>query len=150
MLHIRDTYQKQKGMSLIELVAAMGISSLILLTTFLFYNFGIKAYRNELDKLYVHQNARQALYVLSDNIRNSKTTRIVTRRKIEIINQGGEKIYFSLENGSLYRIKNFIKNPVASLNELSFSKPRNRDYIEIEVIVKKGKQSYKLKTKATP
>lgn len=127
MLHIRDTYQKQKGISLIELVVSVGISSFILLTTFLFYNFGIKAYRDELDKLYVHQNARQALYVISNNIRNAKTARIVTRRKIEIINQRGEKLYFSLENGSLYRIKNFTKNPVASVDKLSFTKPQNRE-----------------------
>lgn len=149
LLHIKDAYH-QKGLTLIELVVSIAISSIILLATFSFYSFSVKSYRDELDKLYVNQNARQALYVLSDSIKNAKTARTISRKKLEIVNRKGEKIYFSLENGTLYRIKNFGKNPVASLNKLYFNQPKNRKYIEIKVVVKKGKQSFKLETKSTP
>lgn len=151
MLHTKNIPgRSQKGTTLIELVVSVAISSIILLTAFHLYNFGVKAYRNELDKLYVNQNARRALFVLSDNIRAAKSAHIVNSKKIEVINQKDERINFLLENGTLYRVKHAIKNPIINLSDLQFSKPPNRNYIQIDVIVEKGKQSYKIKTKVTP
>lgn len=150
MLHIKSVHKLKKGFTLIELVTSIAISSIILITAAHLYNFGVKAYRNEFDKLYVNQNARRALFVLSDNIRKAKSAHILNSKRVEIIDRKNEKIGFLLENGTLYRVKHSTKNPITTLADLKFSKPCNRTYIQIEVVVTKGEQSYKLKTKATP
>lgn len=144
-------FKRQRGFSLIELVAAIGILSIIVTSSVFLFNSTNKVSYHLEDEMFVHQNARQALMWLSANIRRAKSAEIVSQDKIKLrLYWNNEMITFYLKNNVLYTEKNGGVNPIAQLNALRFTRPEGANYIEIEMQCIKNDCSLKLITKVTP
>lgn len=150
LLHIEGKFKNSQGYTLIELLAVITLSSMLFISVFSLYAFGVNTYTEYLDKLYVQQNARHALFVLTDNIRMAKDISFLSKDRITIMMFNGNEITFLFKNGVLYRESNFIKNPIAYINTLSFAKLQDKHSIEIELSCAKRRQIYNLKTIITP
>lgn len=129
LLHIGETTKNQRGFTLLELIMALGILSMVLISVFSFYGTGIKAHRRLNNQFHVQQNIRQAILWLSTSIKQARFADIISKEEIQITTGNGEIIRFYLRDGVLYRWKNNGVNPIAQLKALEFTKARDNTII---------------------
>ncbi|AEE91561.1 conserved protein of unknown function [Tepidanaerobacter acetatoxydans Re1] len=151
MLHIEVNTKHTNGFTLIELILALGLLSLIMTTSFTIYSAGQKTYEYENSKIFVQQNARQAFLWLSTSIKQARSVEVMSENSIKTVAGDGETIIYYFKNGVLYREKNNGINPIAELSQLKFKQPKDKQYIEI-FLAAQGKEGDDIiiKTKATP
>jgi len=106
---------KQKGMTLIELVIGLGLMSMVLAVLYAIFFTGLKSIDRQMENANSQTTARQTLSYIGREIRRAE-------KKIEVdvdnkglkVEYGGSEIKYEFDqlNKILYRIKNGTKNPM--------------------------------------
>lgn len=128
----------------------MALLGVVLMTSFTLYSAGLRAYERRQEDFEKQQNIRYALMRLSSSIRLAKKVDIMSRSKIKLITPRDETIYYSLEYGTLYRVKNDGKNAIAYLKALEFTRPEDENCIYIHMISLEKEKPVEITTRVTP
>ena len=104
---------KQKGMTLIELVIGLGLMSMVLAVLYAIFFTGLKSFDRQIENANNQTTARQTLSYIGREIRRAE-------KKIEVdadnkglkVEYGGSEIKYEFLNNILYRVKNGTKNPM--------------------------------------
>jgi len=108
-----DMKDKQKGMTLIELVIGLGLMSMVLAVLYAIFFTGLKSFDRQIENANNQTTARQTLSYIGREIRRAE-------KKIEVdvdnkglkVEYGGSEIKYEFLNNILYRVKNGTKNPM--------------------------------------
>ena len=110
-----DMKDKQKGMTLIELVIGLGLMSMVLAVLYAIFFTGLKSIDRQMENANSQTTARQTLSYIGREIRRAE-------KKIEVdvdnkglkVEYGGSEIKYEFNhlNNILYRVKNGTKNPM--------------------------------------
>jgi prepilin-type N-terminal cleavage/methylation domain-containing protein len=110
-----DMKDKQKGMTLIELVIGLGLMSMVLAVLYAIFFTGLKSFDRQMENANSQTTARQTLSYIGREIRRAE-------KKIEVdvdnkglkVEYGGSEIKYEFNrlDNILYRVKNGTKNPM--------------------------------------
>lgn len=162
LIEIKDN---QKGFTLIELILTIAIMGLIIVSVLSAYKGVVSTYGVILNKSDSILNARTALNRLIEDIKYAREVNLLDEmgsgrgnfKKIEIvfINSQGQResvyYYFYSGNKTLYRESNNVSNPVAQVEDLSFSwEDKNIGKIKIYIKVKYNDLDYTFISYSSP
>ena len=105
---------KQKGMTLIELVIGLGLMSMVLAVLYAIFFTGLKSFDRQIENANNQTTARQTLSYIGREIRRADNIKVdVDNKGLEVEYSGSKiKYEFSHLNNILYRVKNGTKNPM--------------------------------------
>ena len=129
---------KQKGMTLIELVIGLGLMSMVLAVLYAIFFTGLKSFDRQIENANNQTTARQTLSYIGREIRRAE-------KKIEVdadnkglkVEYGGSKIEykFSHLDNILYRVKNGTKNPmIEGIKDFNIEELHRTYFLNITVI----------------
>ena len=107
-----DMKDKQKGMTLIELVIGLGLMSIVLAVLYAIFFTGLKSFDRQIENANNQTTARQTLSYIGREIRRAENIEVYGDRLV--VKYGGSEIEyeFNHSNNILYRVKNGTKNPM--------------------------------------
>ncbi|WP_129723697.1 prepilin-type N-terminal cleavage/methylation domain-containing protein [Xylanivirga thermophila] len=92
----------KKGFTLVELILAMSLLSIILVLILNFTHFTVSNYKYATVQSYALQSANNALYTIEDDVRQARSPR-ENEHAIEILDAGkGLKVYLTVPNTASY------------------------------------------------
>ena len=103
---------KQKGMTLIELVIGLGLMSMVLAVLYAIFFTGLKSFDRQIENANNQTTARQTLSYIGREIRRADKIEVdVDNKGLKVEYSGSEiKYEFNRLNNILYRVKNGTKN----------------------------------------
>jgi prepilin-type N-terminal cleavage/methylation domain-containing protein len=109
-----DMKDKQKGMTLIELVIGLGLMSMVLAVLYAIFFTGLKSFDRQIENANNQTTARQTLSYIGREIRRAENIKVYDDKKGLVVDYGGSEIEykFSHLDNILYRVKNGTKNPM--------------------------------------
>jgi prepilin-type N-terminal cleavage/methylation domain-containing protein len=109
-----DMKDKQKGMTLIELVIGLGLMSMVLAVLYAIFFTGLKSFDRQIENANNQTTARQTLSYIGREIRRAENIKVYDDKKGLVVDYGGSEIEyeFNHSNNILYRVKNGTKNPM--------------------------------------
>lgn len=145
------TGEKLKGLTLIELLATMSLTGVIVCTVLLFYTFGYRLYYRSSLNIELQQNARLAADRISNELRWAKSFNILEGgKKIEYLDLAGERYVFQLRNNELELVIGTAVTKVASqIKSVSFVQGDN-GLLEYEVMAGGEESEYLLTSTVRP
>ena len=107
-----DMKDKQKGMTLIELVIGLGLMSMVLAVLYAIFFTGLKSFDRQIENANNQTTARQTLSYIGREIRRADEIEVYGDRLV--VKYGGSEIEYEFNrlNNILYRVKNGTKNPM--------------------------------------
>ena len=127
---------KQKGMTLIELVIGLGLMSMVLAVLYAIFFTGLKSFDRQIENANNQTTARQTLSYIGREIRRAE-------KKIEVdvdnkglkVEYGGSEIKYEFLNNILYRVKNGTKNPmIEGIKDFNIEELHGTYFLNITVI----------------
>ena len=129
---------KQKGMTLIELVIGLGLMSMVLAVLYAIFFTGLKSFDRQMENANSQTTARQTLSYIGREIRRAE-------KKIEVdvdnkglkVEYGGSEIEYKFNhlNNILYRVKNGTKNPmIEGIKDFNIEELHGTYFLNITVI----------------
>lgn len=129
---------KQKGMTLIELVIGLGLMSMVLAVLYAIFFTGLKSFDRQMENANSQTTARQTLSYIGREIRRAE-------KKIEVdvdnkglkVEYGGSEIKYEFNhlNNILYRVKNGTKNPmIEGIKDFNIEELGGTYFLNITVI----------------
>ena len=105
---------KQKGMTLIELVIGLGLMSMVLAVLYAIFFTGLKSFDRQIENANNQTTARQTLSYIGREIRRADNIEVYDDNKGLVVEYGGSEIEYKFNrlNNILYRVKNGTKNPM--------------------------------------
>lgn len=105
---------KQKGMTLIELVIGLGLMSMVLAVLYAVFFTGLKSIDRQMENANNQATARQTLSYIGREIRRAENIKVYDDNKGLVVEYGGSEIEYKFNhlNNILYRVKNGTKNPM--------------------------------------
>lgn len=125
--------RNSKGLTLIELIIVIAIASVVVMIGFSIFSFGLRSFNTQTATVNNQSNIRQAIRVISQEIRKSNAQDITTSpSKINI-------------NGVVYRLQDstLLKNDLEFIYGIeSFNPIKDGNRITVEIVSqsKKGKK----------
>ncbi len=109
-----DMKDKQKGMTLIELVIGLGLMSMVLAVLYAVFFTGLKSIDRQMENANNQATARQTLSYIGREIRRAENIKVYDDNKGLVVEYGGSEIEYKFNrlNNILYRVKNGTKNPM--------------------------------------
>ncbi|NLJ72700.1 MAG: prepilin-type N-terminal cleavage/methylation domain-containing protein [Syntrophomonadaceae bacterium] len=142
----------QKGFSLIELILALGISTLVIISLLLVFIASLNAYKwgsTATDNQYM---ARRAINDIEKDVKEAKLVKINEENDILTLNEGKEEIRYYTQKQNLIRYANKSATPIAeNVSLLLFEfQAENDNLLGIEIGVTSGDGDYCLKAQIFP
>jgi|GEM_PF-1296303 len=145
---MKSQYLKnKKGVTLIELIIAIGILSLILMIAFSSNLFGLRVFSRSEVRSNNQFEVRMVTDFIAKQLRFADTIEIITSTPSPTANDGHH--YFYMENGSIYYYEDGIgKNVPGSqgVNDFTLSFAKNSDDKLLEFTVGKNEPGYDIQT----
>lgn len=91
----------EAGYTLVELVVAMGMVSLIVGLAFTVYHFSLREMRNWRERMSLENKAHMRVNAISRDLLNLKQLLIAQPKAIGFVRQQGDTVFISMENDSL-------------------------------------------------
>lgn len=142
---------KQKGMTLIELVIGLGLMSMVLAVLYAIFFTGLKSFDRQIENANNQTTARQTLSYIGREIRRAE-------KKIEVdvdnkglkVEYGGSEIEYKFNrlNNILYRVKNGTKNPmIEGIKDFNIEELDDTYFLKITVISERHDNPITITTK---
>lgn len=142
---------KQKGMTLIELVIGLGLMSMVLAVLYAIFFTGLKSFDRQMENANNQTTARQTLSYIGREIRRAE-------KKIEVdvdnkglkVEYGGSEIEYKFNrlNNILYRVKNGTKNPmIEGIKDFNIEELDDTYFLKITVISERHDNPITITTK---
>lgn len=128
---------KQKGMTLIELVIGLGLMSIVLAVLYAIFFTGLKSFDREIENANSQTTARQTLSYIGREIRRADNIEVYGDNRGLVVEYGGSEIEYEFNdsNNILYRVKNETKNPmIEGIEEFNIEELGGTYILEITVI----------------
>lgn len=126
---------KQKGMTLIELVIGLGLMSMVLAVLYAIFFTGLKSFDRQIENANNQTTARQTLSYIGREIRRADEIEVYGDRLV--VKYGGSEIEYEFNrlNNILYRVKNGTKNPmIEGIKDFNIEKSHRTYFLNITVI----------------
>ncbi len=109
-----DMKDKQKGMTLIELVIGLGLMSIVLAVLYAIFFTGLKSFDRQIKNANSQTTARQTLNYIGREIRRADNIKVYDNNKGLVVEYDGSEIEYEFNhlNNILYRVKDGTKNPM--------------------------------------
>lgn len=109
-----DMKDKQKGMTLIELVIGLGLMSIVLAVLYAIFFTGLKSFDRQIENANNQTTARQTLNYIGREIRRADNIKVYDNNKGLVVEYDGSEIEYEFNhlNNILYRVKDGTKNPM--------------------------------------
>ena len=128
---------KQKGMTLIELVIGLGLMSMVLAVLYAIFFTGLKSFDRQIENANNQTTARQTLSYIGREIRRAENIKVYDDKKGLVVDYGGSEIEyeFNHSNNILYRVKNGTKNPmIEGIKDFNIEESDGTYFLNITVI----------------
>lgn len=126
---------KQKGMTLIELVIGLGLMSMVLAVLYAIFFTGLKSFDRQIENANNQTTARQTLSYIGREIRRAENIEVYDDNKGLVVEYGGSKIEYEFLNNILYRVKNGTKNPmIEGIKDFNIEYLDGTNFLNITVI----------------
>ncbi len=139
--------KSKKGLTLVELIISITLTSLIILTTISILDFGQKSFVSLENSGEMQTVAENVLQFITYQIRGSKSINNVSAGKIEYVNNKNENISLVLENGKL-KYSNLDTGEKRELTDKASAVEFNLDgdIVKIRLELSSGQDIYKVGT----
>jgi prepilin-type N-terminal cleavage/methylation domain-containing protein len=130
-----DMKDKQKGMTLIELVIGLGLMSMVLAVLYAIFFTGLKSFDRQIENANNQTTARQTLSYIGREIRRADEIDVYGDRLV--VKYGGSEIEYEFNrlNNILYRVKNGTKNPmIEGIKDFNIEESDGTYFLNITVI----------------
>ena len=128
---------KQKGMTLIELVIGLGLMSMVLAVLYAVFFTGLKSIDRQMENANSQTTARQTLSYIGREIRRADNIEVYGDNKGLVVEYGGSEIKYEFNhlNNILYRVKNGTKNPmIEGIKDFNIEELHGTYFLNITVI----------------
>ena len=132
-----DMKDKQKGMTLIELVIGLGLMSMVLAVLYAIFCTGLKSFDRQMENANSQTTARQTLSYIGREIRRADNIEVYGDNKWLVVEYGGSEIEYEFNhlNNILYRVKNGTKNPmIEGIKDFNIEELHGTYFLNITVI----------------
>jgi prepilin-type N-terminal cleavage/methylation domain-containing protein len=113
--------KNKKGVTLVELLVALGLSSLLVIFVFSLHLFSNKLVTEWTKKAELEDIALLSIETLKRDISKTKTLLAAEKEKIELINQNDKKITYEIRDQGLSRNGESLTKNKISVENLSFN-----------------------------
>lgn len=100
-----------RGMTVIEVLMALGLSAIIISLLFMIFSLFTRAYESNIKGMDAQYSARMVVFNINKDIRCAKQIELIGEEKI-IITRESEILSYYLEKGTVYR-HSTVKIPIA-------------------------------------
>ena len=141
---------KQKGMTLIELVIGLGLMSMVLAVLYAILFTGLKSFDRQIENANNQTTARQTLSYIGREIRRAENIEVdVDNKGLEVEYSGSKiKYEFNHSNNILYRVKNETKNPmIEGIKDFNIEESDGTYFLNITVISERHNNPITISTK---
>ncbi len=126
-------FKNEKGMTLVELLAALALMSIIIALIGSAHIFGQKQYRNQTEEINYQEQVRYVMATITKEIRSTESDKVMITNEINKITLGTTS--YKLDQPNFYKnstvlsdkISNFIINEEDGKIEVSISSLPNRN-----------------------
>ena len=128
---------KQKGMTLIELVIGLGLMSMVLAVLYAVFFTGLKSIDRQMENANSQTTARQTLSYIGREIRRADKIEVDVDNKGLKVEYGESEIKYEFNhlNNILYRVKNGTKNPmIEGIKDFNIEELHGTYFLNITVI----------------
>ena len=128
---------KQKGMTLIELVIGLGLMSMVLAVLYAVFFTGLKSIDRQMENANSQTTARQTLSYIGREIRRADKIEVDVDNKGLKVEYGESEIKYEFNhlNNILYRVKNGTKNPmIEGIKDFNIEELDDTYFLNITVI----------------
>lgn len=139
---------KQKGMTLIELVIGLGLMSMVLAVLYAIFFTGLKSFDRQIENANNQTTARQTLSYIGREIRRADEIDVYGDRLV--VKYGGSEIEYEFNrlNNILYRVKNGTKNPmIEGIKDFNIEESDGTYFLNITVISERHDNPITITTK---
>lgn len=111
----------EKGMTIMEVLLALALSSIIISLLFMIFSLFTDAYKNSINAMDAQYSARMVIFNISRDIRSAYQIELAGDEKI-IITGKSKTVSYYMENEVVYHHENKTKIPIAEkVGRLTFS-----------------------------
>ena len=129
--------KNNKGMTLIELIVALGMAGAVLLLAGTLLLFGNRNFSRQTDKIDIQSRARYSMDYLTREIRKASDVKVNEEGNIIIVDSSGIESEIKIEDNSLYKNSQKIATGIESL---TISQDENEIKITIDIKDKNGEE----------
>lgn len=105
--------EKQKGMTLVELIIGLGLMSMVLTVLYMIFFTGLRSFEHQMENANNQTTARQTLSYIGREIRRAEDV-VINNNKSLTVTYGGNDITYEFKafNETIFRVKNGVNNPM--------------------------------------
>lgn len=105
--------EKQKGMTLVELIIGLGLMSMVLTVLYMIFFTGLRSFEHQMENANNQTTARQTLSYIGREIRRAEDV-VINNNKSLTVTYGGSDITYEFKafNETIFRVKNGVNNPM--------------------------------------